>query len=90
MANELSALTEIASDAIDRYGITHEPTHPMGRLLGDLLVRTESAGGRCRERTVPVDPEAVVHLGGLTHFNLLHHPQVYEVLRLAISAPAGT
>ena len=62
----------------------------MGRLLGDLLVRTESAAGRCRERTVPVDPEAVVHVGGLTHFNLLHHPQVYEVLRLAISVPAGT
>jgi pimeloyl-ACP methyl ester carboxylesterase len=70
--------------------VTHEPTHPMGRLLGDLLVRTESAGGRCRERTVRVDPEAVVHVGGLTHFSLLHHPQVYEVLRLAISAPAGT
>jgi pimeloyl-ACP methyl ester carboxylesterase len=69
--------------------VTHEPTHPMGRLLGDFLVRTESAGGRCRERTVPVDPEAVVHLGGLTHFNLLQHPQVYEVLRRAISAPTG-
>ena len=68
--------------------ITNSPAHPMGWLLGDLLVRTESAAGRRGERTISVDPEAVVHLGGLTHFNLLNHPQVYEVLLRAIAGPA--
>jgi len=65
--------------------VTSQPAHPMGRLVGDLLVRTESAGGRRGERTISADPEAVVHVGGLTHFNLLNHPQVYEVLRHALS-----
>lgn len=55
--------------------------HPVGWALGDLLVRTDSAGGRCREHTIPVPPDCVVHLGGLTHFDLLDHPAVYEVLR---------
>jgi hypothetical protein len=32
-----------------------------------------------------VAPESVVHLGGLTHLNLLDHPQVYVVVRDAIS-----
>jgi hypothetical protein len=61
--------------------ITVDPHHRVGWLLGDLLVRTESAGGQCHERVIPVAPESVLHLGGLTHLNLLDHPQVYEVLR---------
>jgi pimeloyl-ACP methyl ester carboxylesterase len=61
--------------------VTRDPRHPLGWLVGDLLVRSESAGGRCRERTIPVPPESVVHLGGLTHFDLLDHPLVYERLR---------
>jgi pimeloyl-ACP methyl ester carboxylesterase len=65
--------------------ITVNPNHRVGLLLGDLLVRTESASGRCRERVIPVAPESVVHLGGLTHLNLLDHPQVYVVVRDAIS-----
>jgi pimeloyl-ACP methyl ester carboxylesterase len=64
--------------------VTRDPDHPLGWLVGDLLVRTESAAGRCRERTIPVPPDAVVHVGGLTHFDLLDHPLVYERLREAL------
>ena len=68
--------------------VTRDEAHPLGWLLGDLLVRTESAGGRCRERTIPLPPESVVHLGGLTHFDLLDHDAVYDVLRGVVS-PRG-
>jgi pimeloyl-ACP methyl ester carboxylesterase len=67
--------------------ITVNPSHRVGWFVGDLLVRTESAGGRCRERTIPVAPESVVHLGGLTHLNLLDHPQAYDALLSAVSTP---
>lgn len=67
--------------------VTRDPHHPAGWLLGDLLVRTESAAGRRRERTIPVPPDSVVHLGGLTHFDLLDHPAVYDVLRSVIAPP---
>lgn len=71
--------------------ITVNPKHRVGLLLGDLLVRTESAGGRCRERSIPIAPESVVHLGGLTHINLLDHPLAYDALlgAVATSVRAG-
>jgi pimeloyl-ACP methyl ester carboxylesterase len=65
--------------------ITVNRDHRVGWLLGDLLVRTESAGGRCREHVIQVAPESVVHLGGLNHLNLLDHPQAYEALRAALT-----
>lgn len=61
--------------------LTRDPDHLVGRLAGDLLVRTASAGGRHRARSIPVPPDAVVHLGPLTHFDLLHHPLVDARLR---------
>ena len=66
--------------------VTRDQAHPLGWLLGDLLVRTESAGGRCRQRTIPLPPESVVHLGGLNHFDLLDHDAVYDVLRGVLAA----
>jgi pimeloyl-ACP methyl ester carboxylesterase len=71
--------------------VTRDPSQPLGWLVGDLMVRTESAGGRCRERSIPVPPESVVHVGGLTHFDLLDHPLVYSRMRdaLARSFPKG-
>ena len=67
--------------------VTRSRQHPLGWTLGDLLVRTQSASGRHRSRRVPMADDAVVHIGGLTHFDLLDHPRVYEVLAARLAAP---
>lgn len=64
--------------------LSRDPRHPLGLLLGDLLVRTESALGKHHRH--PVRADATVHLGGLNHFDLLDHPAVYDVLRRALAA----
>jgi pimeloyl-ACP methyl ester carboxylesterase len=52
-----------------------------GELLGDLLVRYPSAAGAGRKRHVPFALEDGHHVRGLTHFELLNHPAVYEQMR---------
>jgi pimeloyl-ACP methyl ester carboxylesterase len=60
---------------------------PLGSLLGDLLVRTPSASGRGRGngRRIPFAVDNGYELAGLTHFDLLNHPAVYEQLRTWIT-----
>jgi pimeloyl-ACP methyl ester carboxylesterase len=60
-------------------GATRSP-EPVGRLLGDLLVRLPSASGAGKEgaRSIPFEVDKGCHLEGLTHFDLLNHPAVYE------------
>jgi pimeloyl-ACP methyl ester carboxylesterase len=55
--------------------------HPVGHVLGDLLVRLPSASGRGRRRAIPFEVDRGRHLPGLNHFDLLNHPQVYDQLR---------
>jgi pimeloyl-ACP methyl ester carboxylesterase len=57
--------------------ITADPQHPIGFVLGDLLVRQASAAG---PRDVEVSIDDQVHLTSLHHFNLLNHKRVYEHL----------
>ena len=64
--------------------LTRDPSSPLGRLAGDLLVRTDSAGGRHRTRPIPIPTESVVHLGSMTHFDLLGHGLVYKHLKHAL------
>jgi pimeloyl-ACP methyl ester carboxylesterase len=52
-----------------------------GELLGDLLVRYPSAAGAGRKRRIPFALVDGHHLRGLTHFDLLNHPAVYEQMR---------
>jgi pimeloyl-ACP methyl ester carboxylesterase len=52
-----------------------------GDLLGDLLVRYPSASGSGRRRRVDFAIENGHRLDGLTHFDLLNHPAVYEQMR---------
>lgn len=61
--------------------VTRSPRHPLGRIVGDLLVLEPSAAGRGRTRRLGFQPENGHHVGGVTHFALLHHPAVYERLR---------
>lgn len=65
--------------------VTQDPAHPIGRTVGDLLVRTDSATGRHRERSIPLPPGSAIHIGRLTHFDLLDHPLVYQRVRNVLS-----
>jgi pimeloyl-ACP methyl ester carboxylesterase len=62
---------------------------PVGSLLGDLLVRIPSASGRGngRGRLIPFEVDNGCELTGLTHFDLLNHPAVYEQIRTWITRP---
>ncbi len=61
-----------------------------GRLVGDLLVYHSSATGAGRTRRIAFSAPDTIHLGGLSHFDLLSHPRVYEHLHgwLAEMRPA--
>lgn len=61
--------------------LTRNPRHPVGRIVGDLLVRVPSAQGRGRG-SLPLFPEAeLLHVPASNHFDLLNHPDVHESLR---------
>jgi pimeloyl-ACP methyl ester carboxylesterase len=53
----------------------------LGAIVGDLLVRMPSASGTGRRRRVPFGIDDGRRLRGLTHFDLLNHPAVYEQIR---------
>jgi pimeloyl-ACP methyl ester carboxylesterase len=69
--------------------VTKNRRHPLGQLVGDLLVHYASASGHGREQRIPFDIDKHHHVGGLTHFDLLSHPDVYAQLeRWIVSAPS--
>lgn len=72
---------EGASYAFVASTLTKDPAHPLGALVGDLLVRPASARGHAPEpaRRVRFDLGHVV--GGVQHIELVSHPAVYEALR---------
>jgi len=61
--------------------VTRDPHHPLGRLLGDILVLKPSATGRGQTRRLPFRDEHGHHVGGTHHLALLNHPEVYERMR---------
>ncbi len=61
--------------------VTRDPNHPLGRLLGDILVLKPSASGKSKTRRIPFREEHGHHGGGTHHLALLNHPEVYERLR---------
>jgi hypothetical protein len=64
--------------------LTRSQRHPVGDLVGDLLVRPRSAYGRDRRRTLFPDAD-VLHVGGTDHFGLLNHPDVHRALQQWLS-----
>jgi pimeloyl-ACP methyl ester carboxylesterase len=90
-ALEAAALTEVpllegATHCFVAATITREGSHPLGRLVGDVLVLQPSASGRCRDRSIPFEEEHGMHVGGAHHLALLNHPRVYERLREWLAA----
>jgi pimeloyl-ACP methyl ester carboxylesterase len=67
--------------------LTREPDSRLGRVVGDLLVQYPSASGQGPKRRIPFEVDNGRHLGGLNHFDLLAHPDVYEQLRAWIERP---
>jgi hypothetical protein len=69
--------------------LTRDPNHPLGRLLGDVLVLKPSASGQSRARRIPFREEHGHHVGGTHHLALLNHREVYVRLRdwLAVAEP---
>ncbi len=71
--------------------ITRDPKHPLGRLLGDVLVLKPSASGQGKARRIPFRDEHGHHVGGTHHMALLNHPEVYRCLHGWLTvAPAGS
>ncbi|MFT3924696.1 MAG: alpha/beta fold hydrolase [Myxococcales bacterium] len=72
--------------------VTRDPAHPVASVMGDLLVRTESAqgGGPDVARRVAFQDSRI--LSGLNHIALLNHPAVYAEIKrcLTSTAPQGS
>lgn len=65
--------------------ITQDRHHPLGHLVGDLLVTYPSASGTSRAREIPFEIDDA-HVGGLHHWEIVNHPTVYEHLRRWLAA----
>jgi pimeloyl-ACP methyl ester carboxylesterase len=61
--------------------LTSRERHPVGHVVGDLLVRPPSAYGRDRYGAELFPDATVLHLGRTDHFGLLNHPEVHAALR---------
>lgn len=61
--------------------LTTSPRHPVGHVVGDLLVRVPSAYGRDRFGAELFPGAEVLHVGRADHFDLLNHPRVEQALR---------
>jgi hypothetical protein len=83
-------LLETANHYVVAATVTRDPGHPVGRIVGDLLVQPSSAHGRHpRGRHIPFWIEGRRHVGGLHHFDLLNHPAVYEAMRVWLDPSPG-
>ncbi len=72
--------------------ITANPENLLGTLVGDLLVQPASAHGRHGPRQhIPFSVEETRRHGGMHHFDLLNHPDVWESMRslLGVTVTAG-
>ena len=61
--------------------LTSSSKHPVGHVVGDLLVRVPSAYGRDRYGAELFPDATVLHVGRTDHFGLLNHPDVHRALR---------
>lgn len=75
-------LLETAAHAFAAATLTGDIDHPVGRAIGDSLVRIASAtGGATRNRPSALAVTDTAFFGGISHLALVNHPEVYEALR---------
>jgi pimeloyl-ACP methyl ester carboxylesterase len=63
-----------------------DPAHPLGQLLGDLIVRLPSASGEAPEHARRIHFSSGAVLPGMNHLHIANHPAVYEALRDLLAA----
>ncbi|GAA1480189.1 permease [Gordonia sinesedis] len=68
--------------------ITSNPDHPVGKLIGDGLVRAASGRGTGRDRVLGFRPWDTMHLGAAHHFTLLNDDEIYMWLRTNLAPRA--
>jgi hypothetical protein len=61
--------------------LSRSPRHPVGWVVGDLLVRQPSAYGASRRHPGLFPDADRLHLPRTGHFDLLNHPRVHNALR---------
>jgi pimeloyl-ACP methyl ester carboxylesterase len=66
--------------------ISRDPEHPLGQLLGDLLVRLPSASGAHPEPARKIHFSGGAVFSGMDHIHIANHPDVYEALRDLLAA----
>ena len=67
--------------------LTTDPDHPVGSILGDLLVRESSGSGPALEQHHPL-PIEIARFGGVMHHQVQNHPAVYEAILRAVREQA--
>jgi pimeloyl-ACP methyl ester carboxylesterase len=82
-------LLEGATHCFLSASITDSPRHPLGRLLGDILVLVPSATGQGSARRIPFKAGYGHHVSPAHHLALLNHPEVYERLHGWLEQPGG-
>jgi pimeloyl-ACP methyl ester carboxylesterase len=60
--------------------VTTEANHPLGRLVGDLVVRVDSATGKSRRLEMESSDSLIV--GGRNHADLVHDAEVITQIRI--------
>jgi pimeloyl-ACP methyl ester carboxylesterase len=60
--------------------VSKDPQHPVGRLLGDLLVRLPSASGDTVDPVSRIPFSSGKVFPGMSHIDIVNHPDIYEEL----------
>ncbi len=70
--------------------ISRDPDHPLGRLLGDVMVLPGSASGEAAEPARRIRFASGAVFPGMHHAHIVNHPDVYEALREMLSSAQGS
>jgi PGAP1-like protein len=71
--------------------VTADPASPAGAVAGDLLVQPASAHGRRGpHQRIPFPAELSSGLGGMHHFDLLNHPEVWRAIHSRLRRAENT